>query len=343
MKVWIEYQRVIALIGVVTIHSTGMVFNGFGNIDPIDWWFANILDTFSRFAVPLFVMISGCVLLGRNIGVKEFYKKRGIRLIPAFLFWSFIYIIFNYVFNYKDLNIIFILRDFVLKLIVSGKTTVHLWYLSMFICLMIFVPFINNYIIAKKPTSEDYFYMFLAFASFLSLNQISSIGREVFDANMSWFKVFPWYIPYFIMGYVIDAYNDKILISNRIAILILFCILTISLLFDYIYASNFNNVKSHLILSNTGILKFIVTLFIFYLFANNRNKFSSNSFVATVSTMSFGIYLIHPMFIRIFHRYITSHLENPMITIVLLISMTFLFSLLTISALTRLKWFRMLC
>ena len=342
-KIWVEYLRVIALIGVITIHSTSKLFKDFGNIQLLDWWTANVFNTFSRFAVPIFVMISGCVLLGRDIGVKEFYIKRGSRLLPAFLFWSFFYVIFAYVLNDKELNFIYIAKTFTLGLLVSGKTFFHLWYVSMFISLMIFVPFINNYILGRKPTSEDFFYMFIAFFIFMSLNQISNIGREIFDKHMNWFKLFPWYISYFIMGYVIDVYNDIILISNRITILLLCCIFPISCLLNYYCAANYDIVKDYFILSNTGILNFIITLLIFYLFSNNRNRFRANSFVNTVSSMSFGIYLIHAFFLNIFRSYLTLHLGSNIIIIFLLIIMTFLFSLLTISTLTKLKWFRIFC
>ena len=126
-----------------------------------DWWVANILNAFSRFSVPMFVMISGCVLLGRNYETQNFYIKRGIRLLPALLFWSLFYIAFDYVFNDKELSSI--LWKLKIGIFISGKAYFHLWYLSMLICLMLFAPFINNYIIGKKPI----------FVSLKSFNRVS--------------------------------------------------------------------------------------------------------------------------------------------------------------------------
>jgi surface polysaccharide O-acyltransferase-like enzyme len=342
-KIWVEHLRALSLAGVIIIHSTSKVFKDFGNIQLLDWWTANVLNTFFRFAVPMFVMISGCVLLGRNIGVKEFYMKRGIRLLPGFIFWSCLYIVFACVVNDKDLSIFYFLKRLTFGLVVSGKTWYHLWYLSMFICLMIFAPFINNYIVAKKPETEDFYYLFLTFAIFMTLNQLSSVGSEVFGKYMNWFRLFPWYITYFIMGYFIDAYNDKIPLNNRTALLILSCLLPGSCILNLYLAQDLHIVKDSFVLSNTGILNFIATLLIFYLFSNNREKFSANTFICTVASKSFGIYLVHPLFIDIFRKQITPYIDSTIIAMIVLMVLTFIFSFFTISALTRLKWFRILC
>ena len=342
-KIWIEYLRFIALIAVITTHSTTRIYMDFGNIQLFDWWMANILNAASRFSVPLFVMISGCVLLGRNIGIKDFYIKRGARLLPAFLIWSFFYVVFFCVSNGKDLNIIYMLKRFVIGLSSSGKTYYHLWYLSMFICLMFFAPFINNYILGKKPNAEDFFYFLISISVFMLLNQISGIGQAVFGKNIHWYKLFFWYIGYFIMGYVIDVYNDKIPLNSRISIIFILCILSFGCISNYYLAENLNIVIGWLTLKNEGILNFLLTLNIFYLFSKNRKKFSYNSFVFKASSMSFGIYLIHPVFLHIFRTHILSGIENSTLTIFLLVILTFFFSFLAISILIQFKWLRSIC
>lgn len=340
-KIWIEYLRVLAVIAVVTIHTTASTYKNFAHIPLHDWWFANILNTFSRFSVPMFVMISGCVLLGRNIGIKNFYIKRGIRLLPALLFWSFFYITFDYVFNNREFSSI--LWQLKIGLIISGRAYFHLWYLSMFICLMIFAPFINNYIIGNKPNLEDFIYILFVFALFMTLNQISSIGSVVFKKNMAWFKSFPWYIGYFIIGYFIDTHYDKIHISNKVSILILGAILAISCTLNFYSASTLGIVKDYFILKNSGILNFIVTILIFYLFSKNRIKFSENRLISNIASRSFGIYLIHPVFLSLLRKPINIYVSEPILGLPLLIIMTVLLSFLTISMLTMIKGFKTIC
>ena len=340
-KIWIEYLRVLAVAAVVTIHVTSSIYREFGTIQNQVWWLANILNTFSRFSVPIFVMISGSVLLGRNMGIKDFYLKRGFRLLPAFFFWSFFYIAFSYLINDRDLS--FVLRASTIRLFITGSAYPHLWYLSMFICLTLFVPFINNYIVGSKPTFTDFVYLFIIFAVFMALNQISDVGAEIFNKNMYWFKLFPWYVCYFMSGYFIDVYSDRIIISNKTLLVILGAILSAACILNYYSASSLGIVKDYFILSYTGILNFIVTVLIFYWFSKNRNVFQPNRLIASISSMSFGIYLIHPVFITFFKRAAPYYIENPIVGLPLIIVLTFCFSYLIIVFLTRMKWFKYLC
>lgn len=340
-KIWIEYLRALAVVAIVTIHATALTYKDFGDIQLHNWWLANILNVFSRFSVPIFVMISGCVLLGRDYGVRDFYIKRGLRLLPALLFWSFFYISLDYFHN--DRELIFSLKKLTIGLFISGRAFYHLWYLSMSICLMLFVPFINKYITGKKPIYEDYLYMFFVFSLFMSLNQISQTGYFVFNVNMGWFKTFPWYICYFIMGYFVDVYCDKIPIGNKVTIATIGCILLLSCILNFYSASALGIVHDQFILKNSGILTFILSISIFFMFSKNRNIFTKNRLISNVSSMSFGIYLIHPCFLALFKNKITYYVNEPMIGLPLLIIMVFFFSWLTISILTKIKWFKVVC
>ena len=98
-KHWIDYLRVIAIIAVITIHSTTPFYAKFNEIGMLGWWLANLLNSASRFAIPLFVMISGSLLLGREITIGEFYKKKAVRLLPALFVWNFFYLGLNLLYS----------------------------------------------------------------------------------------------------------------------------------------------------------------------------------------------------------------------------------------------------
>lgn len=95
-KIYIDYLRAAATIAVIFIHSTAVWYGRIREIDQISWWIANILNAASRFAVPVFVMISGAVLLGNSMTVGDFYRKRAFRLVPPIIFWSIFYLLFQY-------------------------------------------------------------------------------------------------------------------------------------------------------------------------------------------------------------------------------------------------------
>ncbi len=336
-KIWIDYPRALGIIVLVIGHSAALYYREFGHIQIYSWWFADILSSFSRFAVPIFVMISGCVLLGRDLGIKEFYTKRASRLIPPFMFWFIFYLIFRYVTeNHSIFNLI-------IGCLIIGRSYYHLWYLPMLMCLMVFVPFINKYIMGEKPTIEDFFYLFAAFAILMTLNQISSIGREVFDASMGWFKSFPWFIGYLLMGYFVDIYSDKIPIGNTLTILIILLLSIFGCLLNYYSASQLDIVSDDFIFDHTGIHNFIRTIFIFYLFAKNRHIFTKNSLVSSLAKMSFGIYLIHPFFLKLLVTHTGSYIDNKIIELLLLSILVFILSYLSIFMLSKIKWFKVFC
>ena len=87
-KAWLDYLRVIAIMVVVTGHVAADFYRMFGEISNAAWWLTNILAASLRFAVPVFVMTSGAVLLGKPYTLDEFYKKRAVRLIPPTIFWN---------------------------------------------------------------------------------------------------------------------------------------------------------------------------------------------------------------------------------------------------------------
>ena len=56
---YLDNLRVTATIAVLLIHSAANVLLSFGKIPDSAWWFANLYNGGFRYAVPIFVMLSG--------------------------------------------------------------------------------------------------------------------------------------------------------------------------------------------------------------------------------------------------------------------------------------------
>lgn len=339
-QIWVDYLRVLAIFAVVTIHATSFIYSDFNKIPNDDWWLANTLNGLSRFSVPMFIMISGYLLLGHDIGTKDFYISRGFRIIPALIFWSIFFVVFDFFF--RDKTITASILQLTVGFIGNGKTYYHLWYLSMFICLMMFVPFINHYIIGEKPQIEDYYYLIGIFAFFMFLNQASFFAKEIFNVTITWFKSFPWYLAYLIAGYFIGNYYEKIKVSNKVAVASLLSLLIISIILNY-YSASYGIIKDSFILSNAGIINFIVTLLIFYLFAKNNNAFKKNNLISNIATASFGIYLIHPFFLTLLKIPVVEFTGDLSLSILILLFLAFTLSFMCISLFRKIKYFRLIC
>ncbi|WP_164233530.1 acyltransferase [Microbacterium hydrocarbonoxydans] len=92
----LDVLRVVAIVGVVSIHTFGALRTSPEIQGTASWWVAVALNAGFIWAVPVFVMISGALLLGERPhrhGPMDFYRRRLMRLAPAFVFWQVFYLI----------------------------------------------------------------------------------------------------------------------------------------------------------------------------------------------------------------------------------------------------------
>ena len=126
----LELMRIIAIFFVVFIHtgdSGYFLFSTF-EVGSFWYWFYMPISIFSKFAVPIFFMISGAVLLKKEESITTILKKRVLRIGIDILAVNLIY----YVFDLINGNIPFLgfsnLIDFGM-LLLSGKIRPFIWFL----------------------------------------------------------------------------------------------------------------------------------------------------------------------------------------------------------------------
>jgi surface polysaccharide O-acyltransferase-like enzyme len=144
-KFWINYLRVMATIAVIFTHVTAS-FLYETNYEFINWWIGLFSAGSMRFCVPIFVMISGALLLSKRYPLKIHIQKRFQRVFLPFLLWTSVYVILDLLFPLLK-NEPFVLIDS-LKYIVSGfifGAREHLWYIYMVLGLYLFIPFIQKW------------------------------------------------------------------------------------------------------------------------------------------------------------------------------------------------------
>jgi len=339
-KVYIDYLRVAAVLAVIVIHVTVKLYNKFGEIDQISWWLSNFLNSASRFAVPLFVMISGAVLLGKPMSTADFYRKRAVRLLPAIVFWTIVYTLLQI---YLGMDVDGFIRFLKVDLLAEGGAYVHLWYLSMYACLMPFVPFINKFVIGEAPSSGDLAVFVAIIGIFFSLNTVSYFTSELGGIFMVWFILFPWYMGYLVIGYSIDKYGTFIGARNCTVAASIVLLAIIGSWLNYYAADSLGIVNDQFVLSNTGILVFISSLCIFFLGKNSESVLKENKIVAKISEASFGMYLIHPLFLTFIVPIYKNYALPGYAYIPLALMATSLFSYFSVRAMRSSKYLRQVC
>ncbi len=177
--VWLDVVRFIAMFTVVCCHCTDP-FNFYPgtapNIGEIKLWGA-IYGSVLRPCVPLFVMITGALLLPVRSDASTFYKKRIPRVFYPFLIWSVLYNLFPWITGLLGLNPQIILDFFPyageevmqqsfsvsLKYILMipfnfSILAVHMWYIYLLIGLYLYLPVFSAWV---EKASERAKLMFL--------------------------------------------------------------------------------------------------------------------------------------------------------------------------------------
>lgn len=324
--IWVDQTKLIAAIAVISIHASSGLYQAFGQISIGDWWFANILvTTGTSLANPIFVMLSGYLLLGRHTDTVLFFQAKAKRLFPAIIFWSLFYTLFSYIFFSASL------MDSIWRMTVgfllTGKVYFHLWYLSMFVFLMSITPFINQWICGLKPNLKDIKILFFIFSFLMSMNFLSLSKENLTGNDISWFKNFAWYLIYFIAGYYLGKSELQKNLSTRLLLIVFFTTLFICIGLNYLAVQRgITNIT--FICANNGIFGFILAFSAFCIFTRMAQGKSTNRTLETWAATSFGIYLIHPAILYFVQTVINQFFGIKTVQILLAIIFTFLFSAL---------------
>lgn len=287
----IELLRTIAVIMVVAIHvcSFNLRESTYGSLA---WWTSNIIDAFSRAAVPLFVMISGFLLLDPSkqiISVKDFFQRRVKRIGIPLVFWSFAYILIVLVFNHASDRPFRYIE--IIKSIYIGAPFYHMWYLYMLIGLYLITPLVQSFIIHYSfRTIFTYTIAFILLAAINCIEQKDLLDFSSFFA----FRTLP-YIGYYLLGYCIG----KITISKKYTLPLLIVSLLATILGNY-FAGSATNYDTYFF-RYLSVNVIIYTLSIFTLIMTFKP--SANQLIISTSKYSFGIYLIHPLIIKPIEHY----------------------------------------
>ncbi|MDO6386361.1 acyltransferase [Uliginosibacterium sp. 31-12] len=119
----LESLRVLAAAAVVCVHVAATAL--LAASDAVSWWSANLWDSFAHGCVPVFVMLSGALLLGRREPASHFWRKRAARLVWPLVGWSLIYL------GLQAWQAAHWSLPGLLALLVRGTPYYHLWYLWM--------------------------------------------------------------------------------------------------------------------------------------------------------------------------------------------------------------------
>lgn len=321
----ISILRILATFSVIMIHVSGPVIVKFGKVSSFDWNVANFYDSISRYSVPVFFMISGALLLGREFEIKHFLKNRLGKIIPPFLFWSLFYSLTNrYVFNNEPLNISKIIKD------IFYGSEYHLWFVFSLIGVYLITPILQKWIANAKEKDVQYFLIIWVITLFLTIPGVSIYFPKI---NFSYFAGF---IGYFVLGFYLKKYKKNNSLSSY-SFLIIGILITI---FGTYFMTYKNNLFYDYFYEYLCLNALMVSIGVFQIFTKMKNVNAKiKPIISKVDECSFGIYLIHPLMLNILALHgISVFFPNTLLGIVIVSLTCFLFSFVVIFIIKKIKF-----
>lgn len=197
--IWADIIKIIAILGVILLHVSAPYLTPF-DASSREWWIGNIYDAFSRWCVPLFVMVSGSLLLPSAGGLPlgRFLRVRVSRVVIPFLTWSAIYFLYRIHVNGEALP----LTSF-FTMLLTEPVYYHLWFIYMLIVLYLFAPAISIFLETASKNHAWYFIVLWFFwTSLLPIFEIPVDSGIYYTPDMSDYSALRL-SGYFLLGYML--------------------------------------------------------------------------------------------------------------------------------------------
>lgn len=267
-----------ACISVVLLHANASIHRF--SIDCI-WWFRVFIEVVFFFAVPVFFMLSGATLLDyrKRYTTKIYYKKRLLKVVIPFIFWSIIFYLFYIWKDKPDINWHIIIQHFI-----TGEIPyTAYWFFVPLILLYIFIPFLS--LMTMHMTEKCMIGLILVLFAFQILLPLFC---SLFNIEFLYQLPIGGYFLYMLCGYYIAKYDFK---NSRLVMIFLGITSVIFLILRYILLFHSTS-KLPILFSYFGLYAFFPAIFIFLIVKQYHAKLQWGG-VKWLSKRSYGVYLFH--------------------------------------------------
>jgi surface polysaccharide O-acyltransferase-like enzyme len=218
----VDLIRTIAMVGVILLHSSGQWIissKEMNQLTPLGitrWVIVDFYQTMGVIAVPLFLMLTGALLLQpekQNESLKGFFKKRWTRIGLPFFFWAAVYFVWDFCVQ----NIPFSL-GVITQGMLNGPYS-QFWYIYVLVGLYLLTPLLRAFLASADQTLIKYFVTLwiigVAILPFFGLLSPFMLNSNVF--------VISGFVGYFVLGTYLTT------VKMRRSILCIFMALGIAL------------------------------------------------------------------------------------------------------------------
>jgi surface polysaccharide O-acyltransferase-like enzyme len=288
--------RAYAIILVILLHVTASLMESYLSMKATWWWTGNVLFSFAHQSVPLFVMISGMLLLNpdKNETISVFFQKRIKKVLFPFLFWGMVYLFWGWYFHGKSLTVVSALTS-----LVKGPIYFHFWFIYMILGLYLWTPILR--IISKSASVNQLIYFVALWFFAVSIRPI--LGYIGIDIGIQ-MTVVSGFVGYFIIGHLMEHINLKKKYSKYFFALIVIMMLFTSI-GTYVLTLRHNGQYRATFVDMLMPNIVVMSVCVYYLLKTVRYERLFNKvpifspMVKFLSNTSFGIYLTHVIIMEV--------------------------------------------
>lgn len=285
----IDILRMIGCLMVIYIHTDERGYYRYAYSYPgATWAWDFFLSNLVQTGVPLFLAISGAMLLGKEESILQTYKRMP-RILFDLCFFSIIYICLET----RAYGQPIVPSEILIRII--SRSYHHIWYLYAYIAFIITLPFLRPMVKGLNKQTANY----LLFISFLVTGIIPVLGMfgiQICDwLNPTWITVNIFIYP--VEGYIIDKLIDISEVGRKDTIK-LTALTFICFAIDLLCAGSFfrNNPQT---LNESFLITFNTVKVAFFFILIKRTCYHHvisskiHSLISEIGKCTFGIYLIH--------------------------------------------------
>lgn len=331
---WLDVLRTLATFSVVFLHVSAVLLTQSNHISYHDFVVGNIFDGAVRFCVPVFFMISGALLLSKEYPLDVYFKKRFIRIIPAFIVWSLIYILWQ-LYELHSIGRIFTAKEilnYTIDKLLTGSEY-HMWFVYVLIGMYMFVPVLGKWI--RNASQNEILYFLIVWWVILLFNYPVLENYQ----NIIELSNFSGYIGYLVLGYWL-FHTKNTFFNKKWFGLILFIVGTVitigathlmTIHRGRLSENFYDYLTLNVMLSASGVFLLVKNVTI-------KNK-AIALFTANVSKNGYGIYLGHVLVIKLMFRFLGFNLSISVdwLSIIIVSVVCFLLTMLLINFLNLIK------
>ncbi|MGF9564179.1 acyltransferase family protein, partial [Neorhizobium sp. BT27B] len=257
------------------------------------WAFANAANSIGRVAVPMFIMMSGALIIGRAIpDWGSFFKHRSLVFLRPYLFGTIFYIVIG-----PTIGTSWPSPSQAVYQIMSGTAAYHLYFLPILFIMYVIAPLLEK---ADQIKTSNLVGVTAA------LFALATIERHVAPAipGIGYFSLglAPSYVPYFIAGYLLHK-RWRMPLGIAAAGLSISTLLTFTLAWKYSMPQSAYPYSPDTFLQYTSFNVIAQSLFAFGLMnawkANSLERYRSE--IVLLSNATLGIYVLHLAFVEWIH------------------------------------------